>query len=138
MAKMTSKTRYNVRLAIKKAVTVFEDSSDRGLEDYLKVLEETTSRQKFYAHDSPEYFRQDVGCSLKDSGIMHIFKASFENQVLVTWIVFTFNDNLYYPYGASRDLHRDLMASNLMMWEVIRFGKAQHCKMFDMWGSLRS
>jgi len=43
---------------------------------------------------------------------------------------------LYYPYGASRSAHRDVMASNLMMWEMIRFGKAQGCRMFDMWGSL--
>ena len=112
---MSSKTRYNVRLAMKKGVKVFEDSTDRGLEDYIKVLEETTSRQKFYAH-TPDYFRK-MWAELKDSGMMHIFKASYENQVLVTWIVFTFNGNLYYPYGASRDLHRDLMASNLIMWK---------------------
>jgi lipid II:glycine glycyltransferase (peptidoglycan interpeptide bridge formation enzyme) len=28
------------------------------------------------------------------------------------------------------------MANNLMMWEVIRFGKSQGCTKFDMWGSL--
>jgi lipid II:glycine glycyltransferase (peptidoglycan interpeptide bridge formation enzyme) len=28
------------------------------------------------------------------------------------------------------------MASNLMMWEMIRFGKQQGCKLLDMWGSL--
>ncbi|MBP9819450.1 peptidoglycan bridge formation glycyltransferase FemA/FemB family protein, partial [Candidatus Woesebacteria bacterium] len=42
----------------------------------------------------------------------------------------------YYPYGASRSLHRDVMASNLLMWEMIKFGKAQGCTTFDMWGSL--
>ena len=28
------------------------------------------------------------------------------------------------------------MASNLMMWEAIRFGKKNGAKMFDMWGAL--
>jgi lipid II:glycine glycyltransferase (peptidoglycan interpeptide bridge formation enzyme) len=28
------------------------------------------------------------------------------------------------------------MASNLMMWEVMRYGKKQGCRLFDMWGSL--
>lgn len=28
------------------------------------------------------------------------------------------------------------MANNLMMWEVIRFGKKQGAKLFDLWGSL--
>lgn len=134
MAKMTSKTRYNTRLALKKGVKIFEDSSERGLEDYLKILAETTSRQGFYAH-TPDYFRK-MWTTLKDSGMAHIFKATYENQILVTWIVFVFNKVLYYPYGASSSQYRELMASNLMMWEMIRFGKAQGCELFDMWGAL--
>jgi lipid II:glycine glycyltransferase (peptidoglycan interpeptide bridge formation enzyme) len=134
MSKMTSKTRYNTRLAMKKGVKVFEDSSERGLEDYLKVLNETTSRQEFYAH-SPDYFRQ-MWQIFKDSNIMHILKATYENKVIVTWILFTFNNVLYYPYGASSSQHREVMASNLMMWEAIRFGQQHNCQLFDMWGAL--
>lgn len=134
MSNMTSKTRYNTRLAMKKGVTVFEDSSEKGLEDYLKVLNETTSRQAFYAH-TPDYFRQ-MWQVFKDSNIMHILKASYENQVIVTWILFTFNDVLYYPYGASSSQHREVMASNLMMWEAIRFGQKHNCQLFDLWGAL--
>lgn len=134
LAKATSKTRYNIRLAEKKGVRVYEDSSVEGLEDYLKILAETTSRQGFYAH-TPDYFRK-MWETLKDSGIMHIFKAEYENQILVSWIVFVFNGVLYYPYGASRSIFRDVMASNLMMWQVIRYGKSVGCHNFDMWGSL--
>jgi len=134
ISKQSSKTRYNVRLATKKGVKVIEDTTERGLKDYLKILEETTKRQGFYAH-TPEYFRQLWLC-LKDTGMLHIFKAVYENKVLVVWIVFVFNGVLYYPYGASSSLFREVMASNLMMWEVIRFGKAQGCQSFDMWGSL--
>lgn len=132
--KQNSKTRYNVKLAQKKGVQVIEDTSEQGLKDYLRILEETTKRQGFYAH-TPDYFLK-LWESLKDSGMMHIFKAVYEKEVLVVWIVFVFNGVLYYPYGASSSSHREVMASNLMMWEVIRFGKAQGCKNFDMWGSL--
>lgn len=134
MNKMTSKARYNTRLAIKKGVTVVEDSSEQGLEDYIKILEETTKRQAFYAH-SPEYFRK-MWQVFKGSNIMHILKASYENQVLVVWILFVFNNVLYYPYGASSSKYREVMASNLMMWEAIRFGQKHHCQLFDMWGAL--
>ncbi len=132
--KQSSKTRYNVKLAAKKGVQIIEDTSEKGLEDYLVILEETTKRQGFYAH-TPDYFRK-LWESLKDSGMMHIFKAVYENKVLVVWIVFVFNGVLYYPYGASSSENREVMASNLMMWEVIRFGKANGCSKFDMWGSL--
>ncbi len=130
----SSKTRYNLKLAQKKGVQIVEDSTDQGLEDYLRILAETTARQGFYAH-TPDYFRQ-LWTSMQNSGMMHIFKAVYEGKVLVVWIVFVFNGILYYPYGASSSAHRDVMASNLIMWEVIRFGKAKGCQLFDMWGSL--
>lgn len=133
-AKLSNKTRYNVRLAKKKGVEIFENSSQQGLDIYLKILKATTSRQGFYAHN-PDYF-QKMWDSLKDSGMMHIFNAVYQQTVLVSWIVFTFNGQLYYPYGASVREYREVMASNLMMWEVIRFGQQLGCRSFDMWGSL--
>lgn len=131
---LESKTRYNVNLAYRKGVKIIEDTSKEGMEKYIEILEETTKRQGFYAH-TPEYFRKmwdEVG----DSGMIKIFHAVYENTILTTWVMFIFNDVLYYPYGASRSVHRNVMASNLMMWEMIRYGKAQGCKSFDMWGAL--
>jgi len=43
---------------------------------------------------------------------------------------------IFYPYGASSSEGRNLMASNLICWEVIRFGKKKGCKIFDLWGGL--
>lgn len=133
-AKMVSKTRYNTRLAKKKGVEIFENTTQQGLDTYLKILKDTTSRQGFYAH-GPEYF-QKMWDELKDTGMIHIFNAVYQQMVLVSWIVFTFNGVLYYPYGASVREYREVMASNLMMWEVIRFGQKQNSRRFDMWGSL--
>ena len=131
---LDSKTRYNVKLASKKGVQIFENSSEAGIEEYIKILEETTKRQGFYAH-TPDYFRK-MWQIMGQSGILHIFNAVYEKQILVSWIVFVFNGVLYYPYGASRREHREVMASNLMMWEMIRFGQKMNCHKFDMWGAL--
>ena len=57
-------------------------------------------------------------------------------KILVAWILFVFKDSLYYPYGASSSEHRETMASTLMMWEAIKFGKKLGLKKFDMWGAL--
>lgn len=131
-----SKTRYNIRLATKKGVEIFENTTQEGMEQYIEILSETTKRQGFYAH-TPEYFRtmwQELG----DSGMLRIFNAVYKGKILVSWIMFVFNGVLYYPYGASRSIHRNVMASNLMMWEMIMFGKREGCHKFDMWGSLGS
>ena len=133
-ARLATKTRYNVNLAHKKGVKIYEDSSPKGLEVYLDILKETTTRQEFYAH-SPGYFRA-MWEKLQSSRMMRIFHAVYGNDVLVSWIVFIFNGMLYYPYGASRAIHREVMASNLMMWEMIKFGKQEKCHTFDLWGCL--
>lgn len=131
---LDSKTRYNVRLAVKKGVEVYENTSQEGMEQYIEILQETTKRQGFYAH-TPDYFRK-MWDTLGGSGMLRIFNAVYEDTVLVSWIMFIFNNTLYYPYGASRDLHRNVMASNLIMWEMIKLGKREGCTSFDMWGSL--
>ncbi len=134
MASFKSKTRYNIRLAEKKGVTIVEDTTIKGLEDYLRLLQETTSRQGFYAH-GPEYFRT-MWKVLGESGMLRILKAEYEGKVLSAWILFIFNGVGYYPYGASSREHREVMANNLLMWEALRLAKREGCTSFDMWGSL--
>ncbi len=133
-ANLHHKTRYNVNLAYKKGVRIFENSTSAGMEQYIEILEETKSRQGFYAH-TPDYFRK-IWQSLGESGFIKIFNAVYQDTIVVSWVMFLFNNVLYYPYGASRSIHRQVMASNLMMWEMIRFGKEAGCHSFDMWGSL--
>ncbi len=138
---MSSKTRYNIRLAEKRGVRVMEDNSEKAFKEYLRLTKETTKRQKFYAHS--ENYHKLMWETLKQSGEIdkeklsaHLLKAVFDNQTLATWILFVYKDKLYYPYGASSTIHRELMASNLMMWEAIKFGKKLGLKEFDMWGAL--
>lgn len=137
MAQMKDKTRYNVRLAQKHGVIVKEDNSTQAFENYLRLTRETTQRQKFYAHSEKYHRLMWETLKVKNNRLTaHLLTATYQNEPLVTWIVFNFNNVLYYPYGASSTERRELMASNLMMWEAIRFGKKMGCQTFDMWGSL--
>ena len=134
LAACKPKTRYNISVAEKKGVEIVEDTTLEGLQAYLDLQHETTARQRFYAH-SDEYF-QKMFQLLNPSGMIKIFRAVWEGKTLVVWIMFHHKDVLYYPYGASSREHRDLMASNLMMWRMIQLGKKLGCRSFDMWGSL--
>lgn len=134
LAQMKSKTRYNLRLAEKKGVKVIEDNSRKAFEQYLNLMEKTTKRQKYFAHNK-DYHRK-MWEFLHKAGIAHLLKAVYKGEILVCWIVFLFNNILYYPYGASSDKYRNLMASNLIMFEAMRWGKANGAKLFDMWGAL--
>lgn len=134
LAKMKSKTRYNVRVAQKYGVKVVEDNSQTAFNNYLDLTFKTTKRQKFYAHDRD--YHKKMWQVLKPAGIAHLLKATYKGKVLVAWVVFSFNNVLYYPYGASSREHKEVMASNLMMWEAIKFGKKLDCHTFDLWGCL--
>jgi len=134
LAGMKSKTRYNIGVAGRNGVVVTEDNRVEAFEIYLQLMQETTQRQGFYAH-TLDYHRK-MWKEMHKAGIARLLTASWKNEILVTWVVFVFNDVMYYPYGASSSEHRDVMASNLMMWEAMRYGKKLGCKLFDMWGSL--
>lgn len=134
LAAMHQKTRYNLRLAEKKGVKIVEDNSEKGFEEYWRLTEETTKRQKFFAH-TKKYHHQ-MWQTMISEGDGHLLKAVYEGEILTTWVLFELNGVLYYPYGASTNTHREVMANNLMMWEAIRLGKKLGCKSFDLWGSL--
>lgn len=134
LAQMKEKTRYNVRLAQKSGVSVQEDNSPEAFATYLGLTHETTKRQGFYAHN--EQYHQLMWEVLRPAGMAHLLTATYQGKILVTWILFLFNGVLYYPYGASSEENREVMASNLMMWEVIKWGKSHGAKIFDLWGAL--
>lgn len=133
MEGMKSKTRYNVRYGERAGVKVVEDNSELAFEEYWQLTQETTERQGFYAHN--KRYHQLMFETLKESGVAHLFRAVYKKKTLVTWIVFILNDVIYYPYGASTRDFRNVYPSDAMMWSVIKWGKKQGAKIFDMWGS---
>jgi lipid II:glycine glycyltransferase (peptidoglycan interpeptide bridge formation enzyme) len=140
LKQMHPKTRYNIRIAQKHNVEVKEETSEKAFNEYLQLTKETTNRQGFYAH-TPTYHKlmwETLGNrKIKNNELSaHLFVAYYENTPLTTWILFIYKETLYYPYGASSSQNREVMASNLMMWETIRFGKKLGLETFDMWGSL--
>ncbi len=140
LASFKQKTRYNIKVAEKKGVTVAIDDSPAAFERYLELTEETTNRQGFYAH-SRDYHKK-MWSVLHPADIAHLLVARYGGdlpagrQVITTWILFKFGDTLYYPYGASTREHREVMANNLVMWEAIKLAKQWNLKYLDMWGAL--
>ena len=135
----SSKTRYNIRVAQRHGVVVKENNSPNAFEKYLELTFETSKRQGFFAH-TKKYHRlmwkylHQLPIENSESPIARLLIAKYKGEIITAWIVFIWNDFLYYPYGASSDKYKNVMASNLMMWEAIRFGKSFGLKTFDLWG----
>lgn len=132
LSAMHPKTRYNIRVAQKHGVIITEDSS--AFKDYLRLTKETTGRQGFYAHN--ERYHRTMWQIMHKAGIAHLFTASLKGKVLSAWIIFVWEDTVYYPYGSSGRGHREVMAPTLLLWEIARWAKKKGLKYFDLWGAM--
>ena len=134
-----SKTRYNIRYAKRKGVEVAEDNSDKAFDRYIQLTRETVERQGFHAH-SAHYHKLMWEClhirlvKQGEKPIARLLTARYKGEIITTWIVFVWHDFIYYPYGASSDKYKNVMANNLIMWEAIKYGKKLGLKTFDLWG----
>ena len=128
------KTRYNIKIAQKHGVTIREDNSDAAFKEYLKLSEETTKRQGFFAHN--RIYQQTMWKTMKKEGVARLWTATFKGETLAAWILFVWNDTVYYPYGASGRSHRETMAPNLLLWEIMKWAKSKGLSYFDLWGAL--
>ncbi len=134
LARMHTKTRYNIRVAQKHNVIVQEDNSDKAFNEYLTLEEETTKRQGFYAHS--RRYHEVMWHILSKEGIAKLWTATWNNTILSAWIIFLWKDTVYYPYGASSRENRSVMAPTLMLWEIAQWARKEGFKKFDLWGSL--
>ena len=134
LMKFHQKTRYNIKVAHKKGVKVEVRDDQEGLQTYLKLYFETTKRQGYFGHN--ENYHTKVFETFSKTGQVKFVIASYNNIPLTAWMLLIFRDKLYYPYGGSSHLHRDVMSSNLVAWEAIKLGKSLGLSEFDMWGAL--
>lgn len=134
LTNMHQKTRYNLRLAQKNGVIVTEDNSPEAFQSFLNLHFETTEREGFFSHN--QQYHQNLWNILQPAGMTHLLIAKYQNQPLVTWLLFEFNKVLYYPYGGSSREHKELMPSYAIMWEAIKLGQKLKCRNFDLWGAL--
>lgn len=127
---MKSKTRYNIRYAGRKGIEV-ERSDDLAL--FYNMYAETAERDGFLIR--PFEYYQDAWGLFTEAGLAQLFIAWYEDQALAGVLPFRFGDTAWYMYGASRDLHRNLMPTYLLQWEAMLWAKAHGCTTYDWWGA---
>jgi lipid II:glycine glycyltransferase (peptidoglycan interpeptide bridge formation enzyme) len=129
LGRMNQKTRYNIKLATRKGVTVRPWGN---LEAFGTMIEETAKRDSFGAHTSAYYRRAyDLFYPI---GACELFVAEFEETPLSAIMVFSQGSRSWYLYGASTSIERNRMPTYLLQWEAIRWAREQGCRTYDLWG----
>jgi peptidoglycan pentaglycine glycine transferase (the first glycine) len=134
LARMKQKTRYNVRLAAKKGVTVrVGGEADWPL--LYRMYAETALRDGFVIRDEAYY--QTVWRLFDNSSepLAQPLIAEVGGEPVAAIFLFAFGGRAYYVYGMSREAHREAMPNYLLQWEAMRWAKTRGCMLYDLWGA---
>lgn len=129
LARMKQKTRYNIRLAAKKGVTV------RPWDDILafhQMMQATGGRDGFGVH-SLEYYQRAYEL-FHAVGMCELLVAEHEGRPLAALMVFARGKRAWYFYGASSAERRNLMPTYLLQWEAMRWARSKGVEEYDLWG----
>lgn len=131
LSNMKPKGRYNIKLARKKWVEIFEvEKNDDNIKLFYDLMIDTTSRDWFNGN-SFHYYKTFLN-TIKESKLLF---AYFDYKLIAAGI-FTFTDIAIYYYWASTSdkQYRNLMAPYLLQWEAIKIWKQSGCRFYDFLG----
>ena len=124
------KTRYNIRLATKKGVTIKEGTKD-DLKDFHKIMVETGERDNFIIRSLGYFEKMYDELAPKH---MKLLMAYHENEPIAGIIPIMYGKKTWYLYGASSNKHRNLMPNYLLQWTMIQEAIKNGCDMYDFRG----
>ena len=129
-ANFHSKTRYNIRLATKKGVTVKEGNRE-DLKIFHKIMIETGARDGFIIRPL-SYFEKMYDELAPEH--MKLLLAYYDGQPISGVIPIMYGNKTWYLYGASSNKHRNLMPNYLLQWEMIKMAIARKDDIYDFRG----
>ncbi len=138
LARMKSKTRYNIRLSGRKGIQIrFGEQID--LPQLYRMYAETSQRAGFAIRGEEYYLTlwklfMEGNQNKVDPKAQPII-ADFEGQMVAGAVIFKFGERSWYLHGMSLPDHSEKMAPYLIQWEAMRWAKNQGCKVYDMWGA---
>lgn len=127
----SEKTRYNIRVATRKGVTVRYSRDVEDLKTFHKLYEITGIRDKI-ASRPYSYFERMLEAF--DESKLRIYVAEFEGEALSAAIAINYGKKVFYLYGASSNEKRNLMPNYLMQQEMIKWAVETNCNLYDFGG----
>lgn len=124
-----SKTRYNIRLAMRHGVEVKRCPIEK-IDEFYELMKTTGERDGFIIR--PKEYLQRICESLGEHAALLI--AYHEGTPLAGGIIGSYGPVSLYLYGASSNEKRNVMAPYLFQWEAIRFSIERGADFYDLRG----
>jgi len=135
LAQMKQKTRYNIRLAVKRGVKIISNIQypvpNKYIDEFLRLIKITSERDKITPH--PEnYYRKMF--EVIPPEILKLYVAEYQGKIIAANLVLFFGRTATYMHGASDNIHREVMAPYLLQWQAMRDAKKAGCEKYDLGG----
>jgi len=131
LKRMKSKTRYNIRLAARRGVTV-RPGNQADLPAFYQLMKVTSQRDAFGIH-SYDYY-ETAHQLFVPTGQGQMLLAEHEGQLLAGLVVLGKGETACYMYGASSNEGRKLMPTYLLQWEAMLWAQEHGYRLYDLWG----
>ena len=136
-ASFDSGHRRKIRIAIKNGVEIETSGSEKtGI--FYEMMKETTERDGFELR-SEAYFRKllDTFGDRARLYIAYYTPEGGERIPIAGTLSVEYGDKFWYFYGASRNIHRNVMPNYLLQWEMIKRAVSLGCSIYDFRGVSR-
>ncbi|MDN5697127.1 MAG: peptidoglycan bridge formation glycyltransferase FemA/FemB family protein [Rubrobacter sp.] len=126
-------TRYNIRSAARKGVTIYQPQDFEWAFEKLWVWMQDLAENKDGFHlIRPREYLHDAARRMWDAGHGRFFAASHEGETLAIAFFFDLGEKLWYMYSGSSEHKQNLSPNHLLQWEAIRWAKERGLTYYDM------
>lgn len=132
LARMKQKTRYNIRLAEKKGVTIRE-GREIDLPDLYEMYAKTSVRDGFVIR--PREYYLSIWRTFMQAGMAAPLIAEVEGEAIAGMALFWFGGKAWYLHGMSLEKHREKMPNHLIQWTAMRLAREKGALIYDLWGA---
>lgn len=128
-AALTQKTRYNCRVAMKHGVEVKVVGTEL-LDEFVRIMRTTGERDGFNVR--PKAYFERMLSALGQN--VRLYMAFYGGKPVSGAITTNYGGKTCYVYGASDNLHRNVMPNYLIQWEMIKWAIETGCTVYDFQG----
>lgn len=132
LQRLKPKARYNIGLAQRHGVVVREASVLDSVLKFCAVMEQVAARNQYFVE--PLEFFVALFETLCDSGMVRVFFAEHEGDVLGALLMISFGGRASYLAGGTTDCKRNLMGGYALQWAAIEAARQAGYSHYDFWG----
>ena len=132
LARVKASTRHHIRKAARSGVAVETRTDVDAVAEFHPLFAQTVARSDFVGRSAA--YHQAVIRHLGASCPVVTLLARVDGEAVAGMIAVAAGPRLVYLFGGSSLRHAQRQPAYLLHWEAIRWGLAQGCTVYDMWG----